>query len=509
MESDLTGNATESAAKSKHPRQWRRAIVTTSVVCGMLFSVVAVAPTAVMNSSYRNSLLNQRLQERGLTAVSAAGSGSWLTPIQFHDLTIEDETGSIRCSIRSVQTSKSLIGLILNGGDLGTFTIVEPAVSLALDDNGNLPEALTRKSPDPLPDDAIPDMAFVVQDAALTLTAPWRPVPIVEVQQLDLSGNITTDNEGRWLTLDPVQIFDHEILTDAHTQQNVALIAPVLSKTTALQGEVSVRLDGFRHRLDAQTPGPVPIAGVATFHSVEAKLRPDWAAQVTQFIGGATGQQVPQRLEVVRDSSVAFHVDDDGVHHEGLALLLPELGSRMQIESSGVVGLDERLDLKFRLHFPQSLPGSGLFTGIVSKMLSGPMTLFVKGTVSEPKLEAPPGFSVVDQLSHNLDPNSGDSPPSVVESVMKLVGSAASPDPQSGEKITGSILNMIQAARQAKAAREAKRAQDADEADQNVLPDDVGPKGVLPESAEHGSRTDRLRPAEKRRLRKENRRRGV
>lgn len=460
MDSEKPQTMRPTVVGSQSPRRWRRAVVTSSVVCGMLFSGFTVLPTAFMSTSYRDVLLNRRLEQRGLVASSEAGSGSWLTPITFRDVTITDESGHVKCVIESLQTSKSLMSLIFHDGDLGTFTLVRPQLTLTLDEDGNLP--LKSPDADQADDDSdakqpseAPDLAFALHDAQIQIAAPWRPLPIVDIAGLNVSGSVVTSENARWLQLDPVQVFDHESLSDLHTEQNLALIAPVLAQTTELQGEVSVRLEGVRYQLDADPRQPFPLAGTAVFHTVEARLKKDWAVEVAQLLGNVAGQSVPAKLQIVENSVVQFHVDDQGVHHQGLALLLPELARGMQIESSGVVGLDEQLDLAFRLRLPQPA-ATGPLTSILSSMMSGPMTLFVKGTVSEPKLQAPAGFSLVDQLARNLNPDQDAAAPAppVGETFMKMIGSAASGDPQAGENLAGGILDIIRAARERRANAE-------------------------------------------------------
>lgn len=460
MDSEKLQQVRTPASAQQSPRRWRRAVVTSSVVCGMLFSGLTVLPTAFMSTSYRDVLLNRMLEKRGLTAVSKGGSGSWLTPIVFRDVKVMDESGQVKCEIESTQTSKSLMSLIFHDGDLGTFTMVRPELTLTLDEDGNLPlkspdAGQADRNSDAQPSTESPDLAFALHDARIQITAPWRPLSIVDVAGLDVSGSVFTEDNARWLRLDPVQVFDHESLSDLHTEQNLALIAPVLAQTTELQGEVSVRLEGVQYQLDAKPRQPFPLAGTAVFHTVEARLKKDWAVQVAKLLGHAAGQSVPNQLQIAETSVVQFHVDENGVHHQGLALLLPQLARGMQIESSGVVGLDEQLDLAFQLRLPQPAVTSA-FTSILSKMVSGPMTLYVRGTVSEPKLEAPAGFTLVDQLARNLNPeqDTAEPAPPVGETVMKMIGSAASGDPQAGENLAGGILDIIRAARERRANAE-------------------------------------------------------
>jgi len=445
MESEKAEITMEKMSRPK--RRWRRATVATSIVAGMLFSGAVILPTAVMNSAYRDSVLNSRLEPLGLTAVSESGSGNWVTQLELRNIRITDETGQIKCRITKFRSSKSLLSLLLNGGDLGTFTVVEPHVQIALDENGELAFQPKERAPTKNP----PDVAFDIQDAAISVSVPWREMDIIDVDRLDISGSVATADDGRWLSIDPVQIFDHEEISDAHTEQNLALIAPILAQSTALSGQVSVKLDATKIRLDAAQPAGSLLRGEAIFHTVEARLKQDWTAQVAKLLGQATGVGPRDRLQVARDTLVTFEYNDQGVYHHGLAFLLPELANQMQIESSGLVALDESLDLTFAVQMAPSAPG-GAFMSILSKMVSSPIKLYVRGTVSEPKLEAPAGLTLVDQLSKNVAPEQHtEEPPSVPESVMKLINSSATPSPEQGEDITGGILNIIRAAREAKA----------------------------------------------------------
>lgn len=440
-------------------RRWRRAVVATSVLGGMLFSGIAILPIAVLNSSHRDALLNSRFEKHGLTVASESAVGSWVTPISLRNIAIIDESGQIQCTIREVQTSRTILGLLAHGGDLGTITFVEPVLHVTLDENGRLPpRLLTPDESDEDPAEAAdaagsrPSVAFEVAGGAFVLSVPWRPMPIVEVDGLNVSAAVTNRPDGRWLTVSPVQIFDHERLSESHTEQNLALIAPVLSQSTSLTGEVSVFLNGLEVLLDGDEDPVIPISGAATFHTVEARLKKDWATQLSQLAGRTVGARIPDRLQIVRDSQVAFEVDEIGIHHHGLAFLLPEIAPDLSIESSGTVGLDERLNLALSVQLPQLLPQNPLMAAL-SRFARFPLRLQVQGTVDDPKLVTPPGFSLVDQLAQNADPEGfTPEPPPVSTSVLELIDAAASSNPdRAADGIVGGIFNIIRSAQKAKA----------------------------------------------------------
>lgn len=429
-------------------RRWRRAIVATSVLGGMLFSGAVILPIAVMKSSYRDSVLNSKLEQRGLKATTQSGSGSWITPLSFQNVELSDDAGHVLLTVKSLEISQSLLSIMM-GNDLGKITIVQPDLTITLDEDGNLP----LKTPDEPSEPANWDLDFEIQDAAFKLVAPWRKLPIVAVSDIDVNGDVTTSEEGRWLTIQPIQIFDHESLSEAHSEQNLALIAPVLAQSTALEGEVSASLDGTKIRLDTEKVSPFPIRGNATFHSVNTRLRDEWALQVNQMLGKrlGPGAAVPNRLEIARNSVVDFEVDDRGIHHYGLGFLLPDISTGMNIESSGMMGLDETLDLALSLQLPQMF-AKNPFAAALSNMLSKPFQLQVKGTIAEPKLITPPGFSMMDQLSVNADPtNFSPEPKSVGGSVMDLIGGVGAPNKaQATQDLPSNLLEMIRSIQKAK-----------------------------------------------------------
>ena len=429
--------------KSPKPK-WRRAVVATSVLGGMLFSGVAILPTAVMTSSYRDTLLNAACSKHGLTASSAGGSGGWLTPVAFNQISLSDESGQIRCTIRQIHTSKTLLSMLIGDDDLGTITVIEPDLQLTLDEDGNLPQTSRNQPHEP----ETRSVAFEIVDGRFRYDDPTRRLPIVDLGNLDISGAVTNEEDGRWLTLQPIQLLDHQPLSEADAEQNLALIAPVLSQATAMSGEASVLVHAARIRLDGDDTSPFPIRGEAVFHTVQARLKSEWAAQITQLVGQAAGTAIPTRLEIARDSGVVFEVDAVGVHHKGLAFLLPEVTHDMRIESSGLVGHDYSLDLGLRIHLPLVAPQSPLLA-LISKITLAPINLQVKGTVSAPKLIGPP---ILDELSKRIAPGQHtQQPQDVTSAVMSLIGSAATPDKtQATENLPGGILGLIRSIKKAR-----------------------------------------------------------
>lgn len=446
----------------------RRAVVASSVVSGLLLSCLAALPTVVMNSSWRDVMLNRAAAKHGLTVRSEAGSGGWLTPIRIRGIEVLDELGHLQTTVQEIQISKSLLSLLWNRRDLGTVTVIRPTLRIHLDEHGRLPlkrpngsEAEAAGKDDgkrrPFP---VEKLAFEVRDSAFRLSVPWRPLPIVELSDIDVSGNIAQTDNGAELVVQPIELLNHERLTPADTEQNLALIAPILSKAATLEGEVSVFVSETRIRLESDEKIPVSMHGIARFHRVNARLKEDLATQLRQIVPPLNSVESNRLdLDIVRDSQVQFHVDSSGIHHEGLAFVLPQITGTTRIESSGVVRLDESIDLTMRLQLPQPAAG-GEFLKVLANLVREPLTIFVRGTVSEPRLEMPPGFSVMDDLAQRMSPGQqSEQAKGVPGAVVDLIESVSPGNPRTAEAIPGSILGLIRSIRDArqKASAEAQQ----------------------------------------------------
>ena len=182
----------KAATQPKPSRPWRRAAVATTVLGGMLFSGFSVLPTAVMNSAHRDSMLNERFEKFGITATSQAGSGSWISPATMQNVVFKDETGQVEITIREIRTSRSIFGLLMNGGDLGTITLINPTIRVSLDNDGRLPPKL-RGDLDDASDSEEGKLAFALEivRAALGPTLAGRLIPVEEPGRQQASAAVT------------------------------------------------------------------------------------------------------------------------------------------------------------------------------------------------------------------------------------------------------------------------------------------------------------------------------
>ncbi|MEJ7594829.1 MAG: hypothetical protein WKF77_25165 [Planctomycetaceae bacterium] len=340
----------------------RRGVVASSIIVAMLSAGVCATPMVLTATTMRNSLLNSAVGNEELTATAESATGGWFAPLVFHDVRIQDAEGKFVWTVQEIGTAKGLLSFITDPVHVGEIRLANSSLKVQLNDEGQWP---LKSKPKP----SKSELSFRIENGSLELSVPWRAIPIVELSQLTIKGDIGQNADGRrMLNIDPVQVLDHKTLTEADTHQNMALIAPVLSQATAMSGSASVWLDALHIPLDGQPSSNgnsseeisaegseqinFPIHGRAEFHALEARVKEDWIRQLTALIGQVSGKSLPDRIQVLKDSKVEFSVTKDGIAHEGMVFLLPQLAQELTFTSSGIVHLDETLDLLLAVNVP-------------------------------------------------------------------------------------------------------------------------------------------------------------
>jgi len=424
---------------ASRPR-WRRAFVATSVLLGLIAAGITVFPVVVRETALRDSLLNSSLESAGLLGKSERITGGWMTPITLHAITITDPNGHFRCSIQELQTSSNLTDLLTGNADRGKVVVKGARLSVMVDEEGNWPIAANSTS-------GAPELDFEILDSHFVLAAPWRSEPIVDLAGIDLRGRIRQQVTGqKQLVVDECLLLDHVTLPPDATAQNMSLIAPILAQSTHISGTASVRLNETVIPLNGQTP-EIYVSGQAVFHALDARLKQDWVQQLAAVVGRATNVDVPGRITVARDSVVSFQVHRGGIHHDGMAFLLPELAGGVVGQTSGTIGLDESLDLDLAIQIPDNLQPADPILSQFVRMLNGPLRAKVKGTVSVPRLEFATPNEMLGRISESVHPAShSDEPPGLPSAIFNLVRKVSAPEEDKNERaagIAGGIIGLI------------------------------------------------------------------
>jgi hypothetical protein len=163
--------------------------------------------------------------------------------------------------------------------------------------------------------------------------------------------------------------------------------------------------------------------------------------------GQLTGRELPDRVEVMQNSKVDFVISDEGISHEGMVFLLPKIAKDLKITSSGMIRLDESLDLRLAVAMPKMDSGNNPVIALVSQLTAAPLQLTVRGTVSEPELQLPQGMDLLGEISQRVTPaQHQEETPAVPTAVIDLLQDVSNPDKAEAQKnLPGNILNLIRA----------------------------------------------------------------
>ena len=313
----------------------------------------------------------------------------WSGPLVLDGVTLVPRDGSRSpITIGRIEGSHGLLAMLLSVGDLGRLAIDGLAVDLAFDEEhvSNLERLVRRKAADPAdrrprPTRAAVRMRLDVEDAIVRITAPWTTEPWVS-EPIDLRVALAPVAEGwsEW-TIEPVRL-----LTDARMDPPVAwgvlaYIAPVLADATRTSGRFSLDLAGAR--LPVGDPAGGSLSGTLAMHEVVVGPGP----LVTNLFQSLPGNlPPPPSIRVADESHVRFELADRRVRHEGLefGVPLPGQGRRLDVQSSGSVGLDDQsLEAKLVLPIPADLrQDRPLLAALAGKTIS----VGVAGKLGEPQV---------------------------------------------------------------------------------------------------------------------------
>lgn len=428
----------ESEAK---PQKTRRRLIAAVV---LIFGVTAVfLPNLIGATGLRNVLANHFISGHGYTASIDGASASWLARVEADGVIVARTGGDLSLSVQNAQTSESTWNLISSVPDFGHVVLNQP--HLVLD--------LSRASPgsENSNDDAVatsfPTFSAAIEDGRITVLNSSGSSPI-DIRNLNASLHLRDAADGPVLVMDRTQLFDHLKLTPEMCDHGLQLIAPVLSDVATVEGDFSLELTHVRMPLnsdDALQSGE--LMGRLRLHQVLCAARSPFLVEVTALIEQLTGFAATRDVKVLDDSWIEFEVRNGEVFHQGLTLLLPELSEDLRIETSGVVSLDEQLDLDLIVVLPEKWTRD---IPILSRLTAEPLEFRVVGTIADPEIRFPEDRDLIDELAGRLNPGGASAGKPTVEGavgdLLQSLGTTGEGEPDV-EQAAGSILKLIQAIR--------------------------------------------------------------
>ncbi len=315
----------------------------------------------------------------------------WLGPIVLEGMKVVPNDGTKPpVSVAQVEGSHGLFAMLLSGGDIGRLAIDGVAIDLAFDENHdtNL-ERLFNAKEAPAEGAAVPSprrtpirMLLDVQDAVVTITAPWTVEPWVS-DPIAIRASLAPSDDGKhseW-TIAPTQILADTRMDPPVAWGVLSYIAPVLADAARTNGRFSLSLAGAK--LPVGAPGSGSLSGTLSMHEVVVGPGPLVSSLVESL---PAGFPKPTAIRIADESHVKFRLEDRKIWHEGLefGVPLPVEGRRLDIHSTGTVALDDRsMDLRLSLPIPADLPKDRpLLAALSGKTVS----VGVAGSLDEPQI---------------------------------------------------------------------------------------------------------------------------
>ena len=317
----------------------------------------------------------------------------WIGPMVFEDIHIVPHDGSREpASIKRVELSHGLAGILLSLGDLGRVRVegIDATVEFDADRNSNLKglffPALAGPGAAARPRSGKPGavrMQLDVVGAVVRMIGPWADDPWVS-DPINVQARLAPSPDGtrsEW-TVAPVQLLADARLEPAVAQGVLAYIAPVMAGATRTSGRFSLRINSATLPVGAAEGGHV--SGVLAMHAVD--LGPGPLAQ-RAIESLPFNLPVPQSIRIADESHVEFQLADRRMAHKGLAFGVPlaKPSQRLDIRSSGSVGLDDKtLNIKLELPIPADLPQD---KPLLAALSGRTFSVGVGGILGEPRID--------------------------------------------------------------------------------------------------------------------------
>jgi hypothetical protein len=366
------------------------------VLLGLILLGGAVVPWWLSEPSRVTAWVSRNVPNLHGRVEMAKATFTWLGPIVFEDVVVVPKNGAREpVVIQRIEASHGIAAFLLSGGDVGHVTVEGLETHLVFNEDRNSNATGLFVDPGEQGNQGAPDkglrpprktplrMVLDVVDARVRIEGPWSPDPwISDPIDVELRLAHTPSGEASEWTLKPTTILEEALLEPAVAQGVLAYIAPVLADATRTSGRFSLALDGGTFPVGV--PEKSAFSGRLTMHAVDLGPGP----LVTGILAALPGRiQVPTSIRVADDSQISFRMEDRRMWHEGLefGFPLPRVGSRLDLTSSGSVGLDDKLlDLKLALPFPADLPAD---RPVLATLAGKTVSIGIGGKLGEPRID--------------------------------------------------------------------------------------------------------------------------
>lgn len=397
------------------------------VLVGLCLVVIGL-PTIVTTTGLHNSILDKAAEGRELSVSAESATLGWLAPVTLSGADVKRDDRSWEFTTQNFSTDKSLLQLLLAPSAIGTIYLDSPIVvvqPINREPAGEEDEEEGSKSKV-----IYPEFRTVVRDGTVQVRGANSSDPVIAIDGISFTGRTEVRNESSMLIVEPVKLFDRRELTPELCEQGLQLIAPILSDSATVSGQLSIELDDFQIPIGTVTQEErmdfTKISGRMMMHRVETGLKNPILTAITSVLATLSGGHFGT-VQAAEDTEVTFRVEDGRVYHEGLTFLIPELASDLMIQTNGWVDLEENIDVQILVNI-SALTSSRI--EIVSSLMQAPLEIRMTGTLKKPRISLPAGRNMLDQLTGRFgeltgldDAPGGPRKPNLPGAITDLLGS--------------------------------------------------------------------------------------
>jgi hypothetical protein len=330
-----------------------------------LVVLVGAAPTLVSSiPALRNWVVQKAAGPINGDVTAERLEAGWFSPIVLTNVRVTPKSGEPALTIERIESDRSLWKMATSLSDMGTIRIERPVAYLDLrKDGSNWKDLFHIERPDREPSKTSQprtplDFGVRAQIVDGTLRGvtkatgePWA------VDGLNLGVGLRAASRSpsgkQELLVDKGKVVDHREISLGLVNDVLKYAAPTMANYTVAKGLITIELGDWRLPVDDFASGE--LSGQLTMHTVDVGPGPIAQSFLSNpLMAPLIAQlQLPQFIEMARESIVPFKLVERRIYHEHLRFSMMNL---VDIETHGFVGFDESLELTAELGFHPPKP---------------------------------------------------------------------------------------------------------------------------------------------------------
>lgn len=359
-----------------------------------LIGLVGSIPT-ILGSKWLYQRLVDQLAIEGFRLKVDSAQFAWFRPLAINGIELEQldlpEKPRGLLSIESIASNRSLMGYLLGGRNLGTITLRKPKLDIELLENSSNIEKLARsienstlsaqknssKSKPKL------DIQVVVEDLSVGVRRQETGQELLVVPPVDLDLHYLALDGNARLEFAETKLLDQVQVTQELVRLGLGRAVPLLAKSAWFDGRVSLHVD----KLEIPLEQPAYAKGRAelTLHEVRSGPSEPIVVNIIDMISRLRKTEIPQELVFIDGSIIQVVLAEGRVEHQGVQVGFPKIDQRLQLSTSGSVGLvDRQLDVGLGIPVPLEMLAR---RESVQQIGVPQVTLPVRGTIESPYVD--------------------------------------------------------------------------------------------------------------------------